>query len=59
VAEFERNLIRERTMAGLEAARKRGRVGGNPGLSGRHPEVLKNMAASRRGGPDDLGCLWH
>ncbi|WP_395831872.1 recombinase family protein [Elstera sp.] len=28
LAEFERNLIRERTNAGLEAARARGRVGG-------------------------------
>ena len=28
LAEFERNLIRERTMAGLEAARARGRTGG-------------------------------
>lgn len=28
LAEFERNLIRERTMAGLSAARARGRVGG-------------------------------
>jgi hypothetical protein len=28
LAEFERNLIRERTMAGLQAARSRGRVGG-------------------------------
>lgn len=28
LAEFERNLIRERTMAGLEAARARGRKGG-------------------------------
>ena len=28
LAEFERNLIRERTMAGLAAARARGRVGG-------------------------------
>lgn len=30
IAEFERNLIRERTMAGLAAARKRGRLGGRP-----------------------------
>lgn len=30
LAEFERNLIRERTTAGLEAARARGRVGGRP-----------------------------
>ena len=30
LAEFERNLIRERTLAGLEAARARGRLGGRP-----------------------------
>lgn len=30
LAEFERDLIRERTMAGLAAARKRGKVGGRP-----------------------------
>jgi DNA invertase Pin-like site-specific DNA recombinase len=30
LAEFERNLIRERTTAGLMAARARGRKGGRP-----------------------------
>lgn len=30
LAEFERGLIRERTLAGLAAARARGRVGGRP-----------------------------
>lgn len=30
LAEFERNLIRERTHAGLQAARARGRKGGRP-----------------------------
>ena len=30
LAEFERDLIRERTMAGLESARARGRKGGRP-----------------------------
>lgn len=30
LAEFERAIIHERTMAGLEAARARGRVGGRP-----------------------------
>lgn len=30
LAEFERNLIRERTQAGLDAARARGRKGGRP-----------------------------
>jgi DNA invertase Pin-like site-specific DNA recombinase len=34
LAEFERDLIRERTQAGLQAARARGRTGGRPrGLS--------------------------
>jgi DNA invertase Pin-like site-specific DNA recombinase len=33
LAEFERNLITERTMAGLEAARARGRKGGRPKLN--------------------------
>ena len=30
LAEFERNLVRERTLAGLAAARTRGRMGGRP-----------------------------
>ncbi len=30
IAEFERNLTRERTIAGLEVARRQGRVGGRP-----------------------------
>ena len=30
LAEFERNLIKERTVAGLDAARARGRKGGRP-----------------------------
>ena len=30
LAEFERSIIRERTRAGLEAARSRGRTGGRP-----------------------------
>ena len=30
LAEFERGIIRERTLAGLEAAKARGRTGGRP-----------------------------
>ncbi|MGB7337505.1 MAG: recombinase family protein, partial [Phototrophicaceae bacterium] len=30
LAEFERSIIRERTKAGLESARQRGRIGGRP-----------------------------
>jgi DNA invertase Pin-like site-specific DNA recombinase len=33
LAEFERNLIKERTMTGLSAARARGRKGGRPKLN--------------------------
>jgi len=50
VAEFERALIRERTKAGLRAAKARGRVGGNPGLRARDPAALAKLARSRRAG---------
>jgi len=50
VAEFERALIRERTKAGLSAAKARGRVGGNPGLRARNPATLAKLARSRRTG---------
>lgn len=33
LAEFERDLISERTLAGLEAARARGRLGGRPPIT--------------------------
>jgi DNA invertase Pin-like site-specific DNA recombinase len=46
VAEFERSLIRERTRAGLRAAKGRGRVGGNPGL--RSGAAVAALAAARR-----------
>lgn len=40
LAEFEKDLIRERTMAGLTSARARGRMGGRPkGLSERARKV--------------------
>lgn len=41
LAEFERDLIRERTMAGLAAARARGRQGGRPRKLG--PEKLRQL----------------
>jgi DNA invertase Pin-like site-specific DNA recombinase len=47
-AEFERALIRERTRAGLAAARARGRVGGNPALRARDPAARAHLAATRR-----------
>jgi DNA invertase Pin-like site-specific DNA recombinase len=44
LAEFERNLIKERTAAGLEAARSRGRKGGRPK---RNPDARK-VALARK-----------
>ncbi|MFD1624868.1 recombinase family protein [Azospirillum griseum] len=46
-AELERALIRERTVAGLKAAKARGRVGGNPALKRRDPEAIAQLSAIR------------
>jgi DNA invertase Pin-like site-specific DNA recombinase len=46
-AEFERALIRERTLAGLDAARAQGRVGGNPGLRDRDPGAIRKLKRAR------------
>ena len=45
LAEHERNVIRERTQAGLSAARARGRTGGRPkGLSKRYQNISAEVA---------------
>ena len=44
LAEFERDLIRERTQAGLTAARARGRLGGRP--KGLPPEAERTACAA-------------
>lgn len=47
LAEFERDLIRERTSAGLAAARARGRSGGRPpSLSPKKVELARSMHAA-------------
>ncbi len=44
LAEFERNLIRERTTAGLMAARARGRRGGRPkALTGKQRSIAQDL----------------
>ncbi|WP_302476656.1 recombinase family protein [Candidatus Hamiltonella defensa] len=40
LAEFERNLTRERTQAGLKAARARGRKGGRPKILSKDKQAL-------------------
>src|SRR5215211_3376429 len=54
LAEFERDLIRERTMAGLSAARARGRRGGRPGLSPEKVRQLRTLAADRTNKIEDI-----
>ena len=48
LAEFERDLMRERTQAGLAAPRARGRKGVRPrALTGDKPRMAKALAANR------------
>ncbi len=51
-AEFEREMIRERTRAGLDAARKEGRVGGRkPKLTNdQRLDILDNVSSNRKSG---------
>lgn len=55
LAEFERELIRERTQAGLAAARERGRVGGRPTVW--TPEKLRTAQAMRDAGEHDVSSI--
>ena len=55
LAEFERDIIRERTQAGLNAARARGRKGGRPkSLTGRKIEMARQLYNSRMHTIDEL-----
>lgn len=55
LAEFERNLIRERTNAGLSAARARGRQGGRPRkLKNGRAALVQKMYADRTHEIDDI-----
>jgi DNA invertase Pin-like site-specific DNA recombinase len=58
LAEFERNLIRERTQAGLTAARERGRRGGRPKvLTGRKLSIAQDLYDKRHPIPEILQTL--
>jgi DNA invertase Pin-like site-specific DNA recombinase len=55
LAEFERELIRERTQAGLAAARARGRVGGRPTVW--TEAKLQTARAMRASGEHDISSI--
>jgi DNA invertase Pin-like site-specific DNA recombinase len=55
LAEFERNLIRERTYAGLAAARARGRLGGRPRkLSEKQAQLARSLHNSKQHSIGDI-----
>ena len=64
LAEFERDILRQRVNAGLKAARRRGRVGGRPKSLG-EPDLKKARALLRSGDytktqvVDELGVSRH
>src|SRR3954469_25644965 len=55
LAEFEREIIRERTQAGLQSARARGRTGGRPkALTDKQVQMLRRMSADPDTSIDDI-----
>lgn len=55
LAEFERDLIRERTKAGLQAARARGRTGGRPkALTGKKLAMAQSLFNDKTNSIDDI-----
>jgi len=55
IAEFERDIIRDRTQAGLAAARARGRQGGRPRLLTKDQEkMLKSLHADKSNSIEDI-----
>ena len=60
LAQFERDLIRERTRAGLEAARARGRKGGRPAkLDEKQVREVRRLSGSRTVTVDQIAAMMH
>ncbi|WP_438266106.1 recombinase family protein [Bifidobacterium pseudocatenulatum] len=58
LAQFERDLIRERTRAGLEAARARGRTGGRPAsLDEKQAKEVQRLYESRSVTVDQIASM--
>ena len=56
LAQFERDLIKERTLAGLSAARARGKKGGRPKMRSNDPKIItaKKLHADKTIPIDDI-----
>lgn len=60
MAQFERDLIRERTNAGLQAARARGHLGGRPSkLSGKQRERIRELYQGRTLTVQEIADQYH
>ncbi|ROT86254.1 recombinase family protein [Bifidobacterium mongoliense] len=60
MAQFERDLIRERTNAGLQAARARGHLGGRPSkLSGKQRERIRELYQGRTLTVQEIANQYH
>ena len=57
LGEFERGVIRERTNAGIKAARARGRVGGRPkALTPQDAEMVRSLMADKNNQVKDIAA---
>jgi DNA invertase Pin-like site-specific DNA recombinase len=55
LAEFERDIIRERTQAGLQAARARGRKGGRPkALTPKKAQMVQDLYRNKENSIDEI-----
>jgi DNA invertase Pin-like site-specific DNA recombinase len=55
LAEFERDIIRERTNAGLQAARARGRKGGRPkALTPKKAQMVQDLYRNKENSIDEI-----
>jgi DNA invertase Pin-like site-specific DNA recombinase len=60
MAQFERDLIRERTNAGLQAARARGHLGGRPSkLDGKQRERIRELYQGRTLTVQEIADQYH
>jgi DNA invertase Pin-like site-specific DNA recombinase len=60
LAEFERDIIRERTQAGLQAARARGRKGGRPkALTPKKAQMVQDLYRNKENSIDEICKTLH